>query len=501
MEDAIRDADVIMMLRVQLERQHEAAFSANEYFQFYGLRLEHMSLAKPDAIVMHPGPINRGREISSEVADSQRSVILNQVENGIAVRMAVLERISRKLNVETDHRNGRVIDPASRLDAIRDVAIDDGRIAAIGQNLDAAGATELDATGLIVAPGFIDMHVHLREPGFEHAETIESGSRAAAAGGFTSICCMPNTSPVNDNATVTSYIIERAERHAVVNVFPIGAITKGSAGEQLAAIGFMKEAGIVAISDDGRPVMNARVMRRAMESARSFDLPVIDHCEDLHLSAGGDMNEGVQSVRLGLRGIPAASEDVMVARDILLAELTGARFHVAHISSRHSVDMVAFAKARGLPVTSEATPHHFALTDQRDAALRQQLQNEAAAALHVRRRGHHRRASSPAPSTPSPPTTLRTPAAKRCRNSNNARSASSAWKPPSASLWNVWCIPEKSRSCAWWSCSPPVPIACSNLNRGRLAIGAPADVTLFDTERSWTYDVNRSVLQKPQFSF
>ncbi len=191
-------------------------------------------------------------------------------------------------------RNGRVMDPASCLDAIRDVAIEDGRIAAIGQNLHSAGATELDASGLIVAPGFIDMHVHLREPGFEHAETIESGSRAAAAGGFTSICCMPNTSPVNDNATVTSYIIERAERHAVVNVFPIGAITKGSAGEQLAAIGLMKEAGIVAISDDGRPVMNARVMRRAMETARSFGIPVIDHCEDLHLSAGGDMNEGVR---------------------------------------------------------------------------------------------------------------------------------------------------------------------------------------------------------------
>src|SRR5580692_3637054 len=260
-------------------------------------------------------------------------------------------------------RNGRVMDPATGLDAIRDVAIEDGRIAAIGQNIDAAGTTELDASGLIVAPGFIDMHVHLREPGFEHAETIESGSRAAAAGGFTSICCMPNTSPVNDNATVTSYIIERAERHAVVNVFPIGAITKGSAGEQLAAIGLMKDAGIVAISDDGRPVMNARVMRRAMETARSFGLPVIDHCEDLHLSAGGDMNEGVPSVRLGLRGIPAASEDVMVARDILLAELTGARFHVAHISSRHSVEMLAFAKARGLPVTSEATPHHFALND------------------------------------------------------------------------------------------------------------------------------------------
>ena len=180
---------------------------------------------------------------------------------------------------------------------------------------------------MIVAPGLIDMHVHLREPGLEHAETIETGARAAA-GGFTSICCMPNTLPVNDNATVTSYIIERARKFAVTNVFPIGAITKNSAGEELSAIGSMKAAGVVAISDDGRPVMNARVMRRAMEFARSFDLPVIDHCEDLNLSAGGDMHEGCESVRLGLRGIPASSEDVMVARDILLAQLTGARFHV-----------------------------------------------------------------------------------------------------------------------------------------------------------------------------
>jgi dihydroorotase len=260
-------------------------------------------------------------------------------------------------------RNGRVIDPASRHDAVGDVAIEDGQIAAIGRDLVFSGAEVFDASGLIVAPGFIDMHVHLREPGFEHAETIETGSRAAAAGGFTSICPMPNTKPVNDSATVTTYIIEKARRHALVNVFPIGAITKGSLGEELAAIGSMRQAGAVAISDDGRPVMNARVMRRAMEFARSYGIPVIDHCEDLHLSAGGDMHEGLESVRLGLRGIPGCSEDVMVARDILLAEVTGARYHVAHISSHHSVAMVAFAKARGLAVTAEATPHHLALTD------------------------------------------------------------------------------------------------------------------------------------------
>src|SRR5947209_6390285 len=260
-------------------------------------------------------------------------------------------------------KNGRVIDPGTNTDRTADVLLDDGKVAQIDAGLDVADAEVFDATGLIVAPGFIDMHVHLREPGFEHAETIESGAKAAAAGGFTSICPMPNTAPVNDSATVTSYIVEKARRHAVVNVFPIGAITKGSKGEELAEIGSMRQAGAVAISDDGRPVMNARVMRRAMEFARSLGIPVIDHCEDLHLSAGGDMHEGLESVRLGLRGIPAASEDVMVARDILLAELTGARYHVAHISTRHAAAMVAFAKHRGLPVTTEVCPHHFVLTD------------------------------------------------------------------------------------------------------------------------------------------
>src|SRR5438445_5410312 len=261
-------------------------------------------------------------------------------------------------------KNGRVIDPASQTDRVADVLIVDGRIAGVAPNLSSPKAEVFDATGMIVAPGFIDMHVHLREPGFEHAETIESGSRAAAAGGFTSICCMPNTKPVNDSAMVTSYIVEQARKKGAVNVFPIGAITKGSAGEELAAIGAMKAAGAVAISDDGQPVMNARVMRRAMEFARSYDLPIIQHCEDLNLSAGGDMHEGVQSVRWGLRGIPAASEDVMVARDLLLAELTGARYHVAHISTANAVAMVAFARRQGLAVTCDVTPHHCAPSDE-----------------------------------------------------------------------------------------------------------------------------------------
>jgi dihydroorotase len=260
-------------------------------------------------------------------------------------------------------KNGRVVDPASGLDAVRDVLIEDGLIAAVEPNIEVSEGEVFDAAGLVVAPGFVDIHVHLREPGIEHAETIETGAKAAAAGGFTSVCCMPNTIPVNDSPTVTNFIVERARRYALVNVFPIGAITKDSAGEQLAEIGAMKEAGIVAISDDGQPVMNSRVMRRAMQYAASFGLVVIDHCEDLNLSQGGDIHEGAKAVRLGLRGIPASSEDVMVARDIILAESSGARIHIAHISTRNSIEMVRHARRLGIPVTCEVTPHHFSLTD------------------------------------------------------------------------------------------------------------------------------------------
>jgi dihydroorotase len=260
-------------------------------------------------------------------------------------------------------KNGLVIDPSQQFERRADVLIQDDKIAGVFPNIDTQDAQIYDATDLVVSPGFVDLHTHLREPGREDKETIETGATAAAAGGFTSICCMPNTQPVNDNATVTRYILERAHVVNLVNVFPIGAITKESKGEQLAEIGEMREAGIVAISDDGHPVSNSLVMRRAMEYAQTFDLPVVDHCQNKDLSAGGVMNEGYYSTLLGLKGMSHLAEEADVQRDILLAEATGAHVHIAHLSTFGALEMVRRAKGRGLRVTCEVTPHHFTLTD------------------------------------------------------------------------------------------------------------------------------------------
>jgi dihydroorotase len=241
--------------------------------------------------------------------------------------------------------------------------VTNSKIVEIDRDLKTPAGTEvLDVSGKLVLPGFVDLHVHLREPGFEYKETIATGTAAAAAGGFTSICCMPNTNPVNDTRAVTELVLDRAKRAASVHVFPIGAITKGSEGKELAEYYDLREAGCVAVSDDGKPVMNAMVMRRALEYARAFDLPVVDHCECTHLSDNGVAHEGLVATELGLQGIPSAAEDVMVARNIELAELTGGRLHVAHVSTEGSVRMVRAAKARGVRVTAEACPHHFSLT-------------------------------------------------------------------------------------------------------------------------------------------
>ena len=261
-------------------------------------------------------------------------------------------------------RGGRVVDPSQDLDRRADVLIEDGRVAGVGSLPARRSAETIDVAGCVVTPGFVDMHVHLREPGREDKETILTGSRAAAAGGFTSIVCMPNTTPVNDNAAITRFILERAAEAGLVNVFPTGAITVGSQGEQLAEIGEMRSAGIVAITDDGRPVQNSQVMRRAMEYARIFDIPVMDHCEDLFLAAGGCMNEGKASTRLGLWGMSRAAEELHVVRDIILSRITGTRVHILHISTRESLDQVRAAKSQGIRVTCEVLPHHFTLTDE-----------------------------------------------------------------------------------------------------------------------------------------
>ncbi|HEY7412400.1 MAG TPA: dihydroorotase [Vicinamibacteria bacterium] len=261
-------------------------------------------------------------------------------------------------------KGGRVVDPAQGLDAVLDVMLADGVVADVGGRVAARGAEVFDAAGLVVCPGFIDLHTHLREPGREDKETVATGTRAAAAGGFTAVCAMPNTEPVNDNAGTTRFVLEQARARGLVRVYPIGAITKGSRGEELAEYGELREAGCVAVSDDGRPVASARVMRRALEYARAFDLAVIDHCEEPSLSQGASMNEGRVATLLGLRGAPAMAEALVVERDAQLAELVGGRVHIAHLSAAASVDAVRRAKARGVRITAEATPHHLLLTDQ-----------------------------------------------------------------------------------------------------------------------------------------
>jgi len=261
-------------------------------------------------------------------------------------------------------KNARLFDPTLGLDQSGDLLLRDGKIAALGKGLKLEGQGEsVDAKGALLTPGLVDLHTHLREPGFEHKETIETGTRSAAAGGFTTICCMANTSPVNDNAAITQYILQRASLGASVKVLPIGAISKGLQGKELAEIGELKAAGCVGISDDGMTVMDGQLMRLAMDYAKGFDLPVLTHSIDANLCKGGSMHEGEVSCRLGLKGIPAEAEDIIVARDIYLTRLTGCHLHVSHVSTAGSVELIRQAKRRGLPVSGEAAPHHFTLTD------------------------------------------------------------------------------------------------------------------------------------------
>ncbi|MEP7337037.1 MAG: dihydroorotase [Acidobacteriota bacterium] len=389
-------------------------------------------------------------------------------------------------------RNGTLIDPSQPLNAQRDLLIRDGRVAAIEEDVRAEGIEVFDATGLIVAPGFIDLHVHLREPGFEYKETIESGARAAVAGGFTSVCCMPNTKPVNDNSSVTSFIIEQAKRARLANVFPIGAITQGSKGEQLAEMGEMKRAGIVAVSDDGKPVLDSGIMRRAMEYAADFDLPVVDHCEDCCGAHEWAMHEGAYSALMGLKGLPGAAEDLHVGRDILLSEMTGARIHIAHISTARSVDLVRQAKARGLAVTCEVTPHHFTLTDEDvyrsgyDTNFKMAPPLRARADLEAILEGM-RDGTIDAIATDHAPHHANEKMYEFDKASNGIIGLETAVSLTLDRLVNRGVI-SLARMVELLSCNPA---KIFKLDRGTLKVGAVADVTIFDPQKPLKVDVSR----------
>ncbi len=390
--------------------------------------------------------------------------------------------------------NGHVIDPSQGQNSGRNLLIEDGRV--VGLLSQSEGVPEdaevFDATGLIVAPGFIDLHVHLREPGQEYKETIATGAEAAVAGGFTSICCMPNTKPINDSAAITKFIIEQANRAGFANVFPIGAITKESNGHELAEMGEMKDAGIVAVSDDGRPVPNAGMMRRAMEYARGFDLTVVDHCEDKSLSAGGVMHEGRMSLLLGLKGMPALAEDIDAVRDCLLAESTGAKVHIAHISTKGAVEAVKRAKEKGLNVSSEVAPHHFALTDEAvegydtntkmSPPLRSREHLEAV--LEAIKDG-----TIGAIATDHAPHHLDEKSLEYDHAPFGITGLETAIGLSFEKLIHTGLI-DLNRLVEMYSTNPA---KIFNLeNRGTLKKGAIADVTIIDPEREWTFDVTKS---------
>jgi len=383
-------------------------------------------------------------------------------------------------------KNGRVVDPASKLDARRDVLLEDGRLAAVDAKIERTGAEVFDAANLVVAPGFIDMHVHLREPGKEAAETIQSGARAAAAGGFTALASMPNTQPANDTALVTRYILAQAAQAGGARVYPVGAVTKNLAGEELAELESLRAAGAVAFSDDGHPVWNSRILRRALEYAAALNLVVIDHCEDPQLAAGGVMHEGEWALRLGLRGIPALAEELPVTRNVVMAALTGGRIHQAHLSTRGALDVVRRAKREGARVTCEVTPHHFTLTDEacRDYDTRAKMNpplrsaDDVAAMIEGLADGTvDAIASDHAPHTPTEKQTdfesapfgvigLETTVALAL---DKLFHAGKITLPRLIELFSV------------------NPARILGVEGGQLKVGAPADLTVLDLEKKWTY--------------
>jgi dihydroorotase len=388
-------------------------------------------------------------------------------------------------------RQGRVLDPAGGVDAVQDVLVRDGRIARVGPDLPAGeGVTVVEAAGKVVCPGFIDIHVHLREPGFEYKETVATGTRAAAAGGFTAVCCMANTQPVNDNRSITDYIRARAETEGVVRVHPIGAVTRGLGGKELAELAELAEAGCVAFSDDGRCVMDAGLYRRAMEYTLPFGTPIISHAEDEHLAAGGAMHEGVVSTELGIPGVPAAAEDVMVARDILLAELTGAHVHIAHLSTAGAVRLVREARARGVRVTAEVTPHHLLLTDE---AVRSFDPNTRMNPPLRARRDAEAVLEGLLDGTIDCIATDHAPHAQSEKEGEFDRAASGivGLETAVALLLDRLVRPGRLPLATLVSRLSRDPARLLGLPGGSLAVGAPADVTLLDPAAEWTVEPAR----------
>jgi dihydroorotase len=384
-------------------------------------------------------------------------------------------------------KGGRVVDPSQGLDGVADVLVDGGKIAGVGSSLDAAGAETLEARGLVVAPGLVDVHVHLREPGREDEETIETGSRAAVAGGFTSIACMPNTEPAVEGEEGVEFVLAKAREAGLARVYPIAAVTKGREGKLLAEIGSAFKAGAVAISDDGSPVADSSLMRRALEYARMFGKPVVSHSEDPALSGRGVMNEGTVSTLLGLRGIPNASEDVAVARDISLARLTSGRLHIAHVSTARSLELVKEAKALGAAVTCEVTPHHFTLADDAvrgygtNTKMKPPLRAEAdlAALRHGIRTGVvDALASDHAPHSP-----------EEKEQEFDVAPFGIVGLETSLGLALTELYHEGIVDLAGLVRLMSVnPAAILGIPGGSLKPGSPADVTLFDPEKTWTVD-------------
>ncbi len=389
-------------------------------------------------------------------------------------------------------KGGRLIDPAQRIDGTMDLLIENGKVAEAGKGLKAAGAEEIDARGKIVSPGFIDLHVHLRSPGQEHKETIATGSRAAVNGGFTTICTMANTDPVVDSTTVVEYLKAQSAKVGLVNILPYAAVTIGLKGETLTEMGELQQAGVVGFSDDGAPIMNAGVMRRALEYSRLTGLPILAHCEDKNLTGNGVVHEGLTAARLGLAGMPAEAETVMIARDLLLAQATGGRLHIAHVSTAQGVELIRAAKAKGVPVTAEVAPHHLTLTEEKlagyDPCFKMNPPLRTSADLKALREGLQD-GTLDAVATDHAPHSVVEKESELAHAPFGVIGLETAFSVLFSSLAEKGLL-DLSTLIAALTIRPAQILG---IDRGRLQPGAPADVAILDPEAEWTVEAKALV--------